>query len=206
MAVRLAFTRALMQRRRRHLAGDVSANAITEFALIAPVFLLVLMGIFDWGLQLYAKQVLSGAISKAARDSALEMNNGNQAAIDTAVREQAQRVIRTAIVTFQRRAYGSFTDVGKPEQFTDGNGNGVRDPGECFTDSNGNGSWDALRGTAGQGGGEQVVMYTATMMYDRLLPVWKMMGQPQTITIQVSTVMRNQPFALNSTANQVICT
>ncbi len=188
------------------LRRDTRGAAVTEFALLAPLFMLVMMGIFDFSMQMYGKQVLSGAVNAAGRASGLEMNNNNQTQLDAAVRAQAQRVFKDATVTFNRRAFRSFEDVGKPEPFTDSNGNGVRDPGECFTDTNGNGAWDVLRGTDGQGGGDQVVLYSATMSYPRLFPLWKMMGFPQTSNITASTVLRNQPFAENTGNNQVICT
>ena len=54
---------SLLRRLRRHQRG----TAILEFALIAPVFILLLMGLFDYTWQMYAKQVLQGAVSNAAR-------------------------------------------------------------------------------------------------------------------------------------------
>ena len=38
----------------RRLARDDRGTAITEFALTAPLFLLILMGIFDFSWQMYA--------------------------------------------------------------------------------------------------------------------------------------------------------
>ena len=59
---------SLLRRLRRHQRG----TAILEFALIAPVFILLLMGLFDYTWQMYAKQVLQGAVSNAAQASNLE--------------------------------------------------------------------------------------------------------------------------------------
>lgn len=199
-----------MTRRRSSLParclGDARGAAATEFALVAPLFLLVLMGIFDFSMQLYAKSVLSGAVNRAARDSSLENNNASQAAIDAAVTAQVRAVFQDGALTYTRRAYDSFDDVNKPEPLTDSNGNGTRDAGECFTDTNSNGSWDALRGNNGQGTGDEVVLYTATMNLTRLFPAWKMLGQPQVSTIRASTVLRNQPFNTNNRTTAVICT
>ncbi len=188
------------------LLGDTRAAALTEFAITAPVFLLALMGIFDFSMQLYAKSVLSGAVNRSARDSALELNGANAATLDAQVTAQVRTVFQGATMSYSRRAYDSFDDVDKPEQLTDSNGNGVRDPGECFVDTNGNGSWDTLRGTSGQGTGDEVVLYTATMSIERLFPAWKMLGQPQVSTIRATTVLRNQPFAQNVITRQTICT
>lgn len=187
------------------LLGEDRATAVTEFALTAPVFLLVLMGIFDFGMQLYAKSVLSGAVNRAARDAALEGNNASQVAIDAGVTSNVRTVFQDASITYTRRSYDDFAGVGKPEPLTDSNSNGTRDPGECFTDINGSGSWDTDRGNNGQGGGDEVVLYTAEMQLNRLFPAWKMLGQPQVATIRATTVLRNQPFNTNSVISTVIC-
>ncbi len=194
--------RAFLRRLRRSEQG----NAIVEFALTAPVFLLILMGIFDFSWQIYGKQVLQGAVSKAARDSTLESHAANQAALDAKVREKVQDVFKSGTVTFVRKSYDSYSEVGQPEAFTDSNKNGRYDSGECFEDVNGNSSWDADRGATGNGGAEDVVLYTATLEIERVLPVWKMLGQPQTSRIQATTVLRNQPYNAATSTKRVICT
>ncbi|KAE8235610.1 hypothetical protein A4X03_0g9717, partial [Tilletia caries] len=110
------------------------------------------MGIFDFSWQIYGKQVLQGAVSKAARDATLESNAINQAALDTKVREKVLNVFKNGDVTFERKSYDSYSEVGQPEAFTDSNKNGRYDAGECFEDVNGNSSWDADRGATGNGG------------------------------------------------------
>ncbi len=181
--------RSFLHRLRRSESG----NAIVEFALTAPLFLLILMGIFDFSWQIYGKQVLLGAVSKAARDATLEGNALNQTALDDKVRSKVQDVFKSGQVTFVRKAYDSYSEVGDPEAFTDSNSNGQYDSGECFEDVNGNASWDADRGQAGNGGAEDVVLYTATLEISRVLPVWAMLGQSQTSKLTATTVLRNQP-------------
>jgi Flp pilus assembly protein TadG len=190
----------------RSLRRDTRGTAITEFALTAPLFLLILMGIFDFSWQMYAKQVLSGSVAQAARASTLEGNASSQTALDAAVRKQVKKVFKNANVTFTRKAYDSYDEIGDPENYTDSNKNGRYDSGECFQDVNGNGSWDADRGQTGNGGAEDVVVYSAAMEVTRILPVWAMLGQPQKTTIKASTVLRNQPYAAATSTNKVICT
>lgn len=192
----------------RRLRCNTRGLAMVEFALTAPLFLLVLLGIFDYSWQLYSKQVLQGAVAKAARDATLEANMASQAALDQRVREAVQAVFRNAEVTFVRKAYDSFEQVGDPEPFKDSNGNGRYDtnPKECFEDINGNGVWDADRGRTGNGGADDVVLYTASMKITRVLPVWRMLGQSQQTTILATTVLRNQPFNAGTDADPVKCT
>ena len=190
----------------RRLRRSESGNAIVEFALTAPLFLIILMGIFDFSWQIYGKQVLQGAVSKAARDATLEGNALNQAALDEKVRQKVLNVFKNGEVTFVRKAYDSYSEVGQPEAFTDSNSNGQYDAGECFEDVNGNASWDADRGQTGNGGAEDVVLYTATLEIDRVLPVWRMLGQSQQSSMTATTVLRNQPYNSATSTKQVICT
>lgn len=190
----------------RRLRRNRRGTAVTEFALTAPVFLLLLMGIFDYAWQMYANQVLQGAVAKAARSATLETYANDQSALDNIVRQRVLEVMKNANVTFTRKAYESFDEVGDPESYTDKNKNGRYDSGECFEDVNGNATWDSDRGKNGNGGAEDVVLYTAKMKFQRILPVWKMMGFPQETTLSATTVLRNQPFNAATETRQVICT
>jgi hypothetical protein len=167
----------LLRRLRRHRRG----TALVEFALTAPVFLLLLMGIFDYCWQMYAQQVLQGAVAKAGRDATIEIYAGNQSQLDGRVRQQVQSVFRSAVVSFNRRAYDDFSSM-KPPRSVDYDRDGVPD---CWEDG----------GKAGNGGADDVVLYTVSMKFDRILPVWRMLGQPQSMTLTSTTVLRNQPFA-----------
>lgn len=187
------------------LRTDKRGTALIEFALTAPVFLLILMGVFDYCWQLYAKQVLQGAVSQSARLSTLETYADDQTALDAMVKDRVLTVFSNADVQFSRKAYESFDDVGKPEPLSDLNGNGTHDPGECFEDMNGSGNWEADRGSAGNGGADDVVVYEVSMKFDRVLPVWRMLGQPQETTLSAATVLRNQPFDNGSSSTEVIC-
>lgn len=190
----------------RRLRDNIRGTAVMEFALTAPLFLLMLMGIFDFAWQMYAKQVLSGSMGHAARAATLEGNAADQNAIDAKVREAVQSVFGGAPVTFTRKSYSSFSSVGKPEDFTDSNSNGIRDTGECYVDVNGNSSWDSDRGKGGNGGADDVVLYTGSVTITRIFPVWRMLGQTQDKTVTTTTVLRNQPYNTATETSTVICT
>ena len=190
----------------RRLGRNDRGNAIVEFALTAPLFLLILMGIFDFTWQIYAKNTLQGVVNNSARAATLEGNALNQTVLDNKVRDQIHNVFPLGSVTFNRKAYDSYSEVGDPEAFTDQNGNGQYDSGECFEDVNGNNNWDADRGQTGNGGAEDVVVYTATVTIARVLPVWKMLGQSQQVSLAATTVLRNQPYNAATSTKKVICT
>jgi Flp pilus assembly protein TadG len=196
---------SLMNRLFNRLRRDERGAYMLELALILPAFLMLIMGIFDIGFQMYAKSVLAGSVEQAARASTLESNNLNQTNVDQQVRDAVGDVASYATLSFSRTNYRNFSNVGQPESFTDTNNNGVRNAGECYEDRNGNNTYDTSGGGAGQGGADDVVLYRVQMSFDRVFPLWRMLGEPQRQTIEVRTVLRNQPFNVQSSA-QVICT
>ncbi|HEX5183141.1 MAG TPA: TadE/TadG family type IV pilus assembly protein [Allosphingosinicella sp.] len=190
------------------IVRDESAVTIIEFGIVAPVMLLMLMGFFDLAHTEYSRSVLQGAMQMAARSSTLESGLSSSAAIDTAVENQVKRVVGSAATfTVSRLSYTDFGDVGKPEPYTDTNGNGQYDRGECYEDDNGNGQWDSDMGAAGQGGADDAVLYTVTASYKRMFPMARLLGWPANQTITASTVLRNQPYdSQSNSAPPTICT
>ena len=189
----------------RRLRTDDRGAYLIELALITPVFLMLMMGTFDLGFQMYAKATLSGAVEAAARSNTLETNIGNTNSIDAAVTAKMQQVAKYGSLTFSRQSYADYKSVGAPEDFTDSNGNGVRNPGECYQDINNNAMWDSDRGNNGQGGASDVVLYRVNFTFNRLFPLWNMLGEPQSKTISMATTLRNQPYSNQVSSSTVRC-
>jgi len=177
------------------LLRDARGAALIEFAIIMPVMLLLVFGSLEFGLNVYMRAVLEGALQKAGRNSGLQASAGGQSAIDALVTSQVRAILPNAAVAFTRQNYQSISNVGRPEDFTDTNGNSVRDAGECFTDINGNGTWDADDGRTGIGGANDVVKYTATVSYPSWIPVGRALGISPTTSITATTILRNQPYS-----------
>lgn len=190
--------------RLRSLRRDSTGATLVEFAFVAPVLVLMLMGLFEFGFQVYARSVLQGAVQEAARDATLEGGEINVSALDTSVREQIQNVIPSAVVTFERTNYSNFSDVRQPEEFTDNNGDGDCNNNEPFEDLNDNGTWDEDRGQDGLGGARDAVLYEATARFDRVFPLHQMMGWDKQVSIDASTVLRNQPFETQEVRTPVV--
>jgi Flp pilus assembly protein TadG len=189
---------------RRALLGDRRGAAAIEFAIVAPVLVMLIMGLGDLSFQIYAQAILNGAVQKAGRDASIQGGAQNTPAIDAKVVSMVGTIMKdptqscattsdTPIWCSSRKSYASFSVV-KPEPFVDNNGNGKLDHGECFTDINGNGTWDADPGIAGQGGANDIALYTMTITYPRIFPVAGLLGWPQTQTISSSTLLKNQPY------------
>lgn len=194
------------------LARDRSGVAAMEFGLVAPIMALFMMGIGDLLYGMYAQSILMGAVQKAGRDATLQQNTSSTATgnIDTAVMTMVKSVAPAATYVSTRENYTTFSIVDKPEPFTDSPTTGtvgVRDQGECYSDVNGNGQWDADGARTGVGGASDVAQYTINVTYPRVFPVAKLLGWGANATITAQTLLKNQPYAAQSTPTvQTICT
>ncbi|TIX50761.1 pilus assembly protein [Alteraurantiacibacter aquimixticola] len=172
---------------------------MVEFAMVAPVLIMALLGLFDMSYNIYAASMVEGAIHKAARDSTIEGSDLAQAQIDGRVTDAVRAVVPSAELSFDRRAYSDFQDVGEAEDFTDSNQDGVCNDGEPFEDANGNKIWDLDRGTGGFGGARDAVLYTVSVTYKRQFPLHTFTGLPDEVTTTARTLLRNQPYAMQQT-------
>lgn len=177
---------------------DEAGATLVEFALLAPVLLTLLLGLFDMGFNLYTKTQLEGAIQEAARESTIEGAASRQSAIDNSVTAAVHIISPGATVTFDRRAFQNFSDVSRPEDYTDVNGDNTCNDGEPYEDANGNGAWDTDSGTTGFGGARDAVLLTVTVTFPRAMPVAKLIGLSSNQVLNTQTVLRNQPYGAQS--------
>lgn len=211
---RLSFPGTLFRR----LIGDQRGNTVIEFAIVTPVMLIMVMGASEVAYQAYVQSILEGAVQKAARDSAIQGGAQNAPALDQKVVKALALVMRTPLQNCgavsantptwcsARKSYRSFSDI-KPEPFTDLNKNGIRDAKECFEDINGNGLWDADPGLIGQGGADDVTIYSMTINYPLLFPMWGLAGWNKMQTVSSKTILKNQPYASRTiVAPETVCT
>lgn len=186
----------------RRLRGDASGVTLVEFAFVGPVLILMVIGLFDIAHTQYSASMLNGAVQKAGRDLTLEGANSSKAEIEERVREQVQSVIPSnADIEFEELSHFDFADIGEPETILGDDPVGTAGHGVCeaaknerYIDANGNSRWDPNRGKAGIGGARDAVLYTVTVSYPRILPMYSLVGLSDNVTIEASTVLRNQPF------------
>ena len=191
---------------RRRLRDDARGVTVIEFAMVMPVMLLLMMGLGDLGYKVYVESILVGAIQKSGRDATIQGAGGRLADLDSAVIDAVRDVAPSARYLSSRKNYAKFGNI-SPEYFTDTNGNDVYDAAsECFVDVNGNGIWDADPGVAGQGGASDVTVYTITISYPRLFPMYGFLGWSPVDTASATTILKNQPYASqNAFAPQSVC-
>ena len=180
----------------KRLRRNENGATIVEFGFVAPVLLLMIMGLFDIAHTQYTSALVNGAMQKAGRDLTLENAGSQQAIIDQAVIDQVGNVApSTATVELIKLSHFDFSDIGEAEEWTDETPfDGICNNNEVFVDLNENGQWDADRGQQGIGGARDAVLYTAIVSYPRVFPMHGLAGLSENVTIRASTVLRNQPF------------
>ncbi|MEG3179939.1 TadE/TadG family type IV pilus assembly protein [Sphingomonas sp. LT1P40] len=181
------------------LLRDESGATVIEFAMVAPVLGLILLGAFDIAHTLYARAALQGIVQKTARDSTLEsgFESGAQTALDNKVKSQVRALANNATINVTRRYYRTFSEAAaaRSETWTDTNVNGTCDGSEPYVDANNNSSWDRDGAREGQGGAKDATLYTVTMSYPRMFPLYNLIGGSRTTKITAATVLRNQPYS-----------
>lgn len=179
---------------RKSVKKDQEGAVLLEFALISPVLLLLIMGLFDFGYSIYARTVLTGAIQTAGRNSSLETASANLRSIDERLSNTVRDVVPFGSVSVDRRSYFDFFDVERAEAFTDIDNNGQCNDGEPYFDENQNDRWDTDVGAAGVGGSQDVVLLEVTVRYNKIFPFYRLIGASPENIITAGTVLRNQPF------------
>lgn len=186
---------AALFRRLAALGRDSRGATVVEFAMVAPVMCMVLLGAFDVSHTLYTRSVLQGIVQKTARDATLESVGSNKATLDERVRSQVRALANNATINITRRWYHNFTQAsaGTFEPYTDTNRNRTCDAGEPYDDTNNNSRWDR-ESPDEAGGARDAVLYTVSVSYPRNFPVNRLIGGSSTTTVTASTVLRNQPY------------
>lgn len=173
--------------------------SIVEFAIIAPVVIMMLLGTMDTGHSFFVRATLDGAVQDAARRSSLEGATSltQQDLIDEEVASTIRELAPDATVKVSRRYFKTFSTAAlarAEEVIEQSPGNLKCDRGESFMDANGNGVWDADGGSSGQGGARDIVIITFKVSYPRLFPLATMFGWPANIEMESNSILANQPY------------
>ena len=187
-----------LSRRPSRLVADRRGGAAVDFALVAPVFVLLIAGVLEFGVLMLGETLLQSAVTDASRFGLTGRTLAGQTreeVIADIVTEHGFGLIDAERLEFDTLVYPSFDSVGQPETFTDQNGNGAWDAGEPYADINGNGQWDADMGAAGLGGPEDVVLYRVRYEWEMMTPLFRALFPPSgTVPMEASLAIRNEPF------------
>jgi hypothetical protein len=175
-----------------------SARGVTtlEFAFIAPVLMLLIMGVVEFSLVMFttaAMESATAATSRTGKTGYAVTGLSRQQTIINSINSRTAGLLNPALITITTTIYPNFDNVNDPEPYTDSNHNGHHDNGEAFTDINGNGVWDSDMGAAGLGNPGDVVVYNISYPWHIFTPlIGAFLGNPFTITVRA--VVRNEPF------------
>lgn len=182
---------------RRLWRAREGASAL-EFAILAPVFILLMLGITEFAIIMLVSNIMENATSISSR---LGRTGYNEAALsrEATIRAQVERkagvFLDPARLTIDAKSYSQFNQIGDAEPWNDSNHNGIAEAGE-YTDINGNGVYDTDMGMAGYGGAEDVVVYTVRYPWPVMTPIMReLVGDANgEFIITAHAVVKNEPY------------
>lgn len=179
------------------LLKDQSGIAALEFAMITPVFLLMVMGIIEFSSIMFTTAVMESATnitSRLGKTGYVAQGTTREQQIIDSVASRTSGLLDPNKIEIDSKAYTDFSKIGQPEPCLSPNVSPC--PGAAgvnFIDINGNGSWDPDMGRAGLGNAGDVVVYTVTYPWPVMTPlIGTIIGN--TFDITVRTVVRNEPY------------
>jgi len=184
-----------LRARKKLLRNDDGTTAL-EFAFIAPVFMLIVMGIIEFSIIMFTQALMESATSNTARTGktgySLAGLSREQQLINS-VATATSALLDPNHLTVSMKVYSSFDSVGDPEPYNDTNHNGMYNTGEPYTDVNGNGQWDNDMASAGAGNANDIVVYTVSYPWHIMTPIIsRIIGD--TFTISARSVVKNEPW------------
>jgi Flp pilus assembly protein TadG len=177
----------------KSLVRRAEGATIIEFAIVAPVLFLLLMGMIELGIIFFTQSVIESATNIGARigKTGFEPTPGSR---ETFIRDNIVRLsggyLNPGDLEISILSYVDFTRIGQPET--------CNNPPTCtsFDDVNGNGILDADQGAGGPGGNGSIVLYTVSYPWPVFTPLLRPIIADATGHINLSAVatVRNEPF------------
>lgn len=168
-----------------------------EFAVIAPVLILMLFGILEFALIMLVTNMMESATaisSRLGKTGYSAAGISREETILASIRERAGELIDPAQLVITSKFYEQFDQIGDAEPWNDSNHNGTPEPGE-YTDINGNGHYDADMGLAGYGNADDIVVYTVRYPWGITTPIMReLIGRDGVYTITTHAVVKNEPY------------
>ncbi|PZP87276.1 MAG: hypothetical protein DI582_00470 [Azospirillum brasilense] len=169
-----------------------------EFAMLAPVLLLLIFGVIEFSLIMLVSNILENATSISSRLGKTGYAQSGLSREDTirqSIEQRAGGLVDPQKLSITSKYYAQFDQIGDAEPWNDSNGNGVAEVGE-YNDINGNGQYDADMGLAGYGDAEDIVVYTVHYPWNVLTPFMReLIGDAQgNFPIETHAVVKNEPY------------
>jgi hypothetical protein len=171
-----------------------------EFAFVAPLFIMILVMLFDLAILMFLSLTTQTALSRAARfgSTGAEPEAGDRIdGIRTVIETDTFGFLAARDLIIDVRSYGSFDEAAEAEWLIDRNANGLWDHGESFDDVDGDGGWSGDAGALGPGAADQVAVYRVSAEYRFMTPVLGAALGP--VAIRAAAPVRNEPFRARPT-------
>lgn len=169
-----------------------------EFAIVAPVFMLLLFGIVEFALIMMVYNVMEGATASSSRLGKTGYTAAGvtrQQTIINVITDRAGSLINPAQLVVTSKFYKQFDQINDPEPYTDSNGNGTWNAGETYNDINGNGQWDPDMAASGYGSAGDIVVYEVSYPWQISVPIISsLVGTNGVYTITTHAVVKNEPY------------
>ncbi len=179
-------------------ARRTDGSTLMEFAFAAPVLVTLVIASMEFGTIMLTSTLMEASLREAARFGITGQQVQNSTRLEEIIRIIDERTLGLVDMTQANvdiLVYPSFSDIGRGEDYVDGNANGVYDVGETFTDENANGAWDADIGAAGSGESGDIVVYRLRYDWQVMTPLaTHFIGTDGSIGLNASIVVRNEPW------------
>lgn len=180
------------------LARREEGVTAVEFAMIAPIVVLMIMGIIEFSLIMFTSTVMESATNNTSRlgkTGYTPTSITRQQAIINNIQARTAGLLDPAKIVITTKVYANFNNVGQPEAcITPPTPPCPGVPGVNFVDVNGNGVWDTDMGAAGLGNPGDVVVYTVSYPWPIMTPPMRaILGS--TFLITARSVVRNEPYS-----------
>lgn len=173
-------------------------STLMEFAFGAPILITVMLASMEFGTIMLTNTLMESSLREAARFGITGQQPDGVTRLERIIEIIDERTLGLIDMDEARvdiLIYPSFSDIGRGEDYVDGNANGTYDPGETFSDDNGNGQWDADIGAAGSGASGDIVVYRLNYDWQTMTPFSKyFVGNEGILKLGASIVVRNEPW------------
>ncbi len=179
------------------------ATAI-EFALIAPIFFLIVLGLMEVGLFMYTSVAVESIVARSGREASIGNLVGGAGSRSDQVQEMIRQSTRQLIGGQMTQVNARVLDVEQNNGYSGGQepdlcfdpyGVGVPFCNGQFEDANGNGQYDADTTANNAGNAEEVVEITVRLPWRANFPMVRdLFGPDGFAVIRASTIVKNEPF------------
>lgn len=190
----------LIRRKLVQLLGDRRAATAAEFAVLAPVLFLAVIGIIELAVLLTVQVLLEGSVREASRfgiTGYTPAGTTRDAQIRATIAQYTVGMVNMNNVVIVTRVFQSFGQIVRPEPCYKWLSSGTCDTSspQNYLDANGNGHWDDGNGTNGSGGSGDIVLYTVHYRHQMMTGLMRrIMGINGWVSLEASVLVRNEPW------------